>query len=454
MKKLIIFTLFSFCAFVLFGCTPPADLTTNLREERFETDATEITMWVNDFEDWNNELNFSQRIDFNDNVSDGIQLKQVLIDVDSFDDLIRSSRETNKVPDIYMVSYGNLYKEVKNGYAADLSTLFSDAEWEDLFDSAMSGVTFEDKQYAYPILLEPSTMLFYRKDLLLRYGGVTEIPTNWADFVTLCATITAAIKTEETRGLYAFDVPKGVALGWGSWGFQIAATDGLAITDDWTTSRLTNAGYTQLGQLWQTLYTNRYVPLSSGNYTEIINDLCLSKLVMTTAGSWSIATIVKEYPDMVSQIGVAAMPTFDGTYTGATATNGGWVYVISSTCENKEQAAQVIEYLVAGESGKSLEYFQGANYSKSSPRQSIQALIVSESQTQSIVPVEWISVLSDVASKAPMEPIYSWDISIAVSSLLENCALGNDLATEIQTAHQSVINLISTNDLANKNPRE
>ncbi|MDD3124174.1 MAG: extracellular solute-binding protein, partial [Candidatus Izemoplasmatales bacterium] len=316
------------------------------------------------------------------------------------------------------------------------------------------GVQYNGKYYAYPSLLEPSTMLFYRNDLLETYGGVSEVPTNWTDFVSLLETIKTNITNASVKGLYPFDVPKGIALGWGSWGLQMSSTGGLALTDDWTTSRVTNAGYTQLASLWQTLYADRLVPLSSGVYTEIINDLCLGKLVMTTAGSWSIATVLNEYPDLVDQIGISAMPTFDGNQNQATATNGGWVYVISSECQNKELAAEVIKFLVAGDIEMPLEYFKGASYSKAAPRISVAAAIQAELLTQDTVPSEWISVVSSVASYAPMEPIYPWDVSVAVSSMLENVALGNDIASEIALANTTIINLIQSNNLPNNNPRK
>jgi multiple sugar transport system substrate-binding protein len=174
---------------------------------------------------------------------------------------------------------------------------------------------------------------------------------------------------------------------------------------------------------------------------------------MTTAGSWSIATIASLYPELIEDIGVAAMPTFDGNAEVATATNGGWVYVISSSCTNPEAAAKVIQFLVGGEGAKSLEYLQAAYYSKSSPRISVQTQLLGLAQSQTLIPAEWISVVTSVAEKAPMEPIYSWDISVAVAALLENAALGNDISDEIAETHASIQALIASNDLAHNNPR-
>jgi multiple sugar transport system substrate-binding protein len=453
MKKIfllvtIIFTCLSFTA-----CQPPDNIVIDNRVEFVEKDATEVSLWVNDFEEWNNQINIKQRMDFNDIEDDGIQLNQNLIEVNSFEDLIRSARETNNVPDIYMVSYGNIYKEVQNGNIVDLTDYFSTDVWNDVLPIAKEAVSYDSKQYAFPILMEPSSLLFYRKDLLQQYGKTSNVPSKWSDFVSLLETIKKNINEEGRKGIYPFDVPKGVALSWATWGMQVSATEGLAVTDDWTTSRLENDGYKDLANLWSDLYENNYVPLSSGDYTEVINDLCLDKLVMTTAGSWSIATIIKEFPDLVNQIGVMPMPTFDGEQNGVTATIGGWAYVISKESEHKEEAAEVIKYLVAENVDKSLEYFTEANYSKTPPRKTVQTAITNQLEEQSIVPNEWIEVLLDVSNRGALEPIYSWDISLSVSTMLENAALGNNISSEISIANQAVIEIISDEKLSNKNPR-
>ncbi|MFP4177513.1 MAG: ABC transporter substrate-binding protein [Acholeplasmataceae bacterium] len=453
MKKHLVILLSVLSLIAFSSCKPPEDVEIDEREEKFEEGATKVDMWIHDFEDWNNKLNFDQRMDFNDNLDDGIQLEQKLVDTSSFDDQIRSARETGSEPDIYMVSYGNLYKDIRNGYAADITDLLPASSFDDLYDSARSGVQFDGRYYAYPILFEPSTLLFYNESLLQTYGETTEIPADWDGFLELLDTIKSNIEAEDVDGLHPFDVPKGVGLGWGSWGMQLAATGGLALTEDWSESRLLDPGYEDLARLWQDLYLNRYVPLSSGDYTSIINDLGLEKLVMTTAGSWSIATIINDYPDLVDEIGVAALPTFTGESDVPTATNGGWTYVISESSENKEEAAAVIEYLVAGSTEKPLEFFEGAHYSKTSPRMSVQEAIIDEIPVQSTVPQDWITTLSDVAELAPMEPIYPWDVSVAVSTMLENVALGNSVDQEIDNAHEDVKDLIDANDLAGNNPR-
>lgn len=453
MKKYFLLLLLLVLSFS-FACTPPEGIIEE-KEEYIEEGATNISMWCARFEEWQNQLNIKQRMAFNDIQDDGIQLTQTFIAQTDIDDRLRSARETNTTPDIYMISIGNLYKEVKNGYALDISSYIN--TWDDLTDIALEEVTYGDKQYGYPICLEPSTLLFYRKDLLQKYANTTEIPTTWDEFLELCQTVKAAIKSSGDKGVYTFDVPKGVACAWGTWGMQ-ASAGSLAVNDDWSESTLLTTGkegYIKLGQLWADLYCNGYVPLSSGSYTEIITDLCAGKLVMTTAGSWSVSEIINTYPELKDNIGVCVMPTFDGNQNVTTATNGGWVYVVSSKCKNVEKAIEVIKYLVAGsDTSNQEEYYKLAYYSKSAPRKSVQAKVEEASKSQTDVPVEWVKVINEVTNKGILEPIYEWDISVAIEGYLENCAMGEDINDKLAEADNEIKRIIASNKTAGTNPRK
>lgn len=451
-KKLLVLSTLALLA----SCAPPEGISFPDREEQFESGATEISMWMMDFEEWENQINIDQRMNFNDNLTDGIQIKQQYIDTNAFDDMIRSAYESNNVPDIYTVSYGNLYKEIRAGRAIDLTDHFESSTWADLTDTAKEGVCYDDKYYGFPIVMEPSTLLAYRKDLLAQYldEAPTTMPTKWGDFLDLCKDLKDGIKASGKKGLYPFGVPTGVALAWGSWGMQHAATGGLAITDDWSTSRILEPGYEQLAEVFADLYTKGYVPLSAGNYTEASFDLADGKNVMTTCGSWSVASIINNYPDMVDKIGFAVMPTLDGNQDQVTATNGGWVYVISSECKDVAKAVKVIEYLTAKDTAQTVEYFQKAHYSKFSPRKSVQAILDQSYQTQNVVPAEWVETVNYVASRAILEPIYDWDISVAVEGLFEEAAMGENIKNSIQKCDETVKNIITSRGLAGTNPRQ
>ena len=461
MKRLAFILTLLVVSMCLTACEPPEDMNLSTEDlekktEVVEENATTITMWCADFEEWQNRLNMNQCRDFNEIKTDGIQLEQVFIQQTDIDDRLRSAKETNSMPDIYMISLGNLYKEINRGNALDI-TQYIDT-WDDLVDNAKAAVAYNNGHYGYPICVEPSTLLFYRKDLLQQYGQTDTIPTKWDDFLALCETIRSNIKASGKKGLYAFDVPKGVDCAWATVGLQYAATGGFPITDDWSKSRvLTDGkeGYLALGNVWAELYGKGYIPLASGAYNEYISELCNDKLVMTTAGSWSVSEIINAYPELTDKIGVTVMPTVDGNQNVTTATNGGWAYVISKDCKNPEKAAEVLKYLVAGEdTTRTEEYFAKAYYSKSSPRKSVQEKIEASLATQTAVPTEWVTVINEVASKAVLEPIYSWDISVAIELYLEECAMGKDPLTQLKAADDRIKQIIASDKLAGNNPRK
>lgn len=454
MKKSLLCVATALLGVLLTGCNPPDDVIIDDEKEEVEEGATNIKMWMMDFEEWENKINISQRKLFNKNLNDGIQLSQTYINSNDFDDLIRSSYESNNVPDIYMVSYGNLYKEIKAGRAINLTNYFDDNVWSDLIDNAKIATNYDDKYYAFPIVMEPSTILAYSKSMLKKYGNTESIPTKWSDFLDLCSTIKTNLKAENKKNIYPFGVPTGVACAWGTWGMQVAATGGLAITDDWSESRITNEGYKDLANLWKDLYSNGYVPLSSGNYTEAVFDVGDGKAVMTTCGSWSISTIMNQYQDKKDDIGFAIMPTFDGNQNKTTATNGGWCYVISSECKNVEKAVEVIKFLTAEDTAQTVDYFERAYYSKSSPRKSVQKILKEDSTKQNDVPSEWVNIITSVSNNAILEPIYNWDISVAVEGMLEEAAMGKDIDTSIKNCDDTVNKIIVNNGLAGTNPRK
>ena len=73
--------------------------------------------------------------------------------------------------------------------------------------------------------------------------------------------------------------------------------------------------------------------------------------------------------------------------------------------------------------------------------------------TQNVVPAEWVSVINSVSEKACLEPIYSWDISVAIEGFLEECAAGDDMNDALNKAHEAIVKIIKNEGLANKNPR-
>ncbi len=386
--------------------------------DNVEPGATEITIYLQDFEEWENDYRRDLINEFNSDMSDGIQLVPRFFQDDAYTDALAAARENGTAPDIFMCSYGNLYGTVvSKDYAAPLNDLLDQKYFDDIVDSVKPMVNFNGTYYAYPQLTEPGAMFFYRKDYF-EQAGVTKVPQSWAELLDACAKVKNILK----RGQYTIGLPINSALGWATYGLQQNASGGVALTDDWTECRVDCQGYRDLCGLWYDLYSGGYVPagnVSSRGYNDIIEGLCQDKLAMTFAGSWSMATIMDVYPDMKDIIGYAPLPTLTGE-PGTTSSNGGWTYCISSTSENKEKAARVLEWMFCENTERTARYFEAGYYSKSAVNKSVQEYL---NETVSDEFSDWLTVLNDVSSKGIPEPTYSWEISLAVSGMLEYVAL-------------------------------
>lgn len=397
------------------------------KDDNVEKGATVITMYCQDFEEWNNNWVESMKDSFNSIMDDGIQLDIKYFQDEAYTDALKVARETGKAPDIFMTSYGNLYNDsIKTGYAAPLNDLLDAKYFADLLDNVKEMVSFENKYYAYPQLTEPSTLFFWRKDYFEAAGlDANAAPKSWDELKSVCASVKSSLK----KGQYTIGLPIGTALGWATYGMQYNTTGGVALNDKWDEILVQdNEQWRELLGFFYDLYANGYVPagnVSAKGYNDIIEALCSNKLAMTFAGSWSIAEIVNTYPEMVDKIGVAPIPTLSGNQDGVTATNGGWTFSVSASSdqEHQQKAARVLEYFFCEDAARTASYFEAAHYSKAAVNKSVQEYLDTNADDEF---KEWLSVVNSVSSKAKPEPTYPWDISIAVSTMFEYMAINCD----------------------------
>ena len=73
-------------------------------------------------------------------------------------------------PDVATTNYGGIPAGVANGQFAELDGLLPDKAWSDIKSNVGGFVQVGGKHYAYPMLVEPSTVLYYRTDLVKAAG--------------------------------------------------------------------------------------------------------------------------------------------------------------------------------------------------------------------------------------------------------------------------------------------
>lgn len=425
MKKLIALLLcLAMLATLFAGCAadPSADVPT---ESVPDDGRTVLTFYAREFEEWAN-AHVKELVErFNAEQSE-IYVNVKFFTGDTYSDALTVARENGKAPDVYMLEYGSLTTHAKYGYAAPLDTLLGQETVDDLMENVRDMVTYKGQVYAYPWVLEPATLLFYRKDIL-EANGVTKVPETWQELYDACA----KIKQTRNLGQYCLGLPvSSVEYAWITYGMQQNTVGGLAVDDSWMVSNVEAQGYKDLCEFFYTIYSNGYAPsaaITSEGYTYIVDALCKDTLAMTFGGSWSIAEIHQYFPEMADKIGVAPIPTRDGN--GATTTtsgNGGWTFCISGDSRKQEAAAKFIKWMLVDDVERAGEYFLKAYNSKAPTNKSLKAYLETAPTT---VNAEWIAVVNEVAEKGIPEGQYPWDIAYAVGQMFETMQISHSAGT-------------------------
>ena len=101
-------------------------------------------------------------------------------------------------------------------------------------------------------------------------------------------------------------------------------------------------------------------------------------------------------------------------------------------------------------------FFEAAHYSKTAVNKSVQAYI---DQSDKDVNEEWISVITAVSNTAQPEPLFSWDVTVAVMKLFDTVSIyatSADFETQytdaLATCKSDIASVLSRDDIG-ENPR-
>ena len=349
-----------------------------------------------------------------------------------------AARAAGTMPDVYLQSYNHLTSGVANEYYLPLNDLIPQEQWDDLYDNVKDMITVNGQYYAYPQLLEPAVVMYYRKDLLAEAG--LEVPKTWDEFI-------AAAKALTTDDMYGATMN----YEWSMWGWEYTAGGHWPITDDWSAANCQDQGYVDLLNFIGQLYADESVPLQAlEGYNGCARLICDESVAMTFTGSWGISSILTDYPEMADKIGVAPAPTKDGSPFKTTL--GGWVYVIDAKTENAEGAAAYISWLLGEDAERTGSFFEAANFSKYSPRKSVDEYLTTQTAAADD---EWMKLISsEIVPNGVAEPIYAWDISQHMLTAIGEVVTSGATAEDALANAADAINLyIQNNDYASKKPQ-
>ncbi|SEE52420.1 ABC transporter substrate-binding protein [Jiangella alba] len=410
-------------------------------EDAGEDGAVVLQMWQDKFSDADNAW-YKEKVEAFNAAHDDVQIKLTVVPGDAWDQKMKAAQAAGTAPDLYTLNYSEVLPRARNGELAPIGDVIAPERWEDLEERFLDAVTEEGERYAYPMLYEPSSLLFYRADLFEAAGLDPDAPPeSWDDLISTAT----ALKAAHPDVVPFQTAQNGVELSWTTWGLQVNATGHLPISDDWSTSLASDEGYLALLETYQRLAEDGLIARQALSPYGDAAPLGEGKLAMQASGSWAISQLLLDYPDIIDDLRVAPLPSLDGDLTKPTGTLGGWSLGVDAKSDHPEEAAQAISWLLAEDVDVVLDYFTDTNFTKFSPRISVAAAIAEEDT--SVNP--WLDVMTErVVPYQVLEPTYDWAVSLAFGTAMEKALQGQDIEEALTTADAEITKAITDLDLA------
>ena len=268
--------------------------------------------------------------------------REAIVRADSYayEDKINAAITSNDLPDILFVDGPTVSVYAANEITLPIDDFFSQEDWEDFLDSSKQQNTYDGKIYAVGAT-ESSVALFYNADMLeeagIRIPQSKEDAWTWTEFYEAAKKLTkdgvvgTNIIMEKGEGL-----PYVLEQFWISNGTDLVSEDGSK-ADGYINSPEGIEAAEFLNSLIQEGYAN-IDPIQK----EFHNERAATML----GGSWEIATLENDYPDL--NWGVTYFPVADngGTLTSPT---GDWVASVTKNAQDLEAVKEVMNYLFSEE---------------------------------------------------------------------------------------------------------
>lgn len=404
-----------------------------------------INFWAQKFEETTDEW-FKKWVGEYNKSQNNVEVKLTIVPGDAWDQKMKAAQAAGKAPDIRTINYGNVANAAKTGQLTALNDLMNPAVFDDLYDNMKEFVSVNGKYYAYPKLVEPSAVMFYRKDLFQEAGlDPNQPPKSWDELLDAAQKLTK-------KGVFGLSIAQTAPdLGWSSWGLQYNAAGHLAVTEDWSKADVNNDGYKALLNFYQKAYQSGVMPKQAlAGYADI-KPFGEGKIAIQICGSWAMGQLRNTYKDLVDKVGIAPMASLDGDLTKPTATLGGWSLAVDGKSKHAQESADFISYLLAGDPNIMIDFFKTSQFSKFSPRKSVDEAMKSDPDASKD---NWRALVSEqIIPYSQAEPIYPWDISFALSTSIESAMKGTPVDKALEKAEKDINDFISKNNLAGTNPK-
>lgn len=122
---------------------------------------TVVSFWQNKYTPEEDEWYKSKVKEFNES-QDKIQIKHEIVPGDAWEQRMTAAQAAGNAPDIRTANFGKIVEGAKTKQLLPLTEHISEAAWQDISDNVLESVTVDGEHYAYPLLVEPSAVLYYQ----------------------------------------------------------------------------------------------------------------------------------------------------------------------------------------------------------------------------------------------------------------------------------------------------
>jgi multiple sugar transport system substrate-binding protein len=413
-----------------------------------EDGVTTVQFWHRSFTPVENEWYANIVKDFNKS-QDEIKVVGTEVPADAWDQKMKAAQAAGKAPDVY-TSSANLHDLVNAGSVHELDSIVSEEALGEIMDTATSISEVDGTHYAYPLLLEPQTVLFWNTDMLDAAGvDSSAAPASWDELLDACAKIQPTL----SDGQYCISPAQdAVTMAWSTVGQQYNFAGHLALTEDWSAPDIDNDGYRALLEQYKVLWDEGYMPKQPLAAYVGGEDFGQQKVAFKVSGSWMMSEIGSDYADLLTKTGVGAFPSAPGADGRTATTMGNFTWVVDAKSKNAEAAGKFLEWSIAGDPENLVPFFVDTQFTKVPVRQSVQDAVAG---SQEAADAPWSSIIvEEIAPDAIPGSTYPWDVNLAVGTAMESVMKGSaSIDDAINTANAAIQTVIDRDGLPEKAPK-
>jgi multiple sugar transport system substrate-binding protein len=236
---------------------------------------------------------------------------------------------------------------VASKWIEPLDKYFSETELSEHFESSIEAAKINGKLYGIPYRYD-SGLIFYRKDLLEKYGF--NPPESFDELLAIAKTITA-----NEKNLYGYA---------GSWKnfegltcnyieFLWASGGDIHIDKTGSIQFDQKEGYTALKTMSDLLYKHKIAPLDAINYSsgDLRTSFADGNLLFMRDWPAGWAVVNAENSKVHSLVGAMPIPKLHEKATSSGA-YGGWQYMIAKDSKHKSAAVKFLKFMSSAEEQK------------------------------------------------------------------------------------------------------